>query len=69
MMLPIYSLMILAATASSRLKVDGDQLSYDGTRVFLSGANQPWLNYGADFGNNRLVKPFSFCRRWSASYP
>ena len=24
-----------------------------GKRVFLSGANQPWIDYGNDFGNNQ----------------
>ena len=24
-----------------------------GNRVFLSGANQPWIDYGNDFGNNQ----------------
>ena len=25
----------------------------DGHRVFLSGANQAWVHYGYDFGNNK----------------
>ena len=32
---------------------DGSSLEFRGSPVFLSGANQPWINYGADFGNNQ----------------
>ena len=44
-----------AAHAAARLAVsaDGTGFEFDGKRVFLSGANQPWLNYGSDFGNNQ----------------
>eukprot|EP00937_MAST-01D_sp_MAST-1D-sp2_P004792 g4792.t1 len=44
-----------AAHATARLAVsqDGTGFEYAGKRVFLSGANQPWLNYGSDFGNNQ----------------
>lgn len=34
----------------NKLKVVGNKFSFNGDPVFLSGANQPWLNYGADFG-------------------
>ena len=38
------------ASRGGRLKAEGQQLTYDGTPVFFSGANQPWLHYGSDFG-------------------
>merc|ERR1711907_696469 len=41
--------------ATSFLTVDKstNTFSYQGKRVFLSGANQPWIDYGNDFGNNQ----------------
>ena len=35
------------------LSVNGTALVFRGKPVFLSGANQPWVNYGNDFGNNQ----------------
>lgn len=43
----------LSANESSFLSVEGTSLVYDGSQVFLSGANQPWVSYGQDFGNNQ----------------
>ena len=40
-----------AAAASSFLSVQGGNLPLGGEPVFLSGANLPWIQYGADFGN------------------
>jgi len=37
----------------SRLAVDNTSFVLNGKRAFLSGVNQPWLSYGADFGNNQ----------------
>ena len=33
------------------LAVNGTSLEFRGKEVFLSGANQPWVAYGSDFGN------------------
>ena len=40
-------------THPSFLSVSGNSLTYEGKPVFLSGANQPWIDYGNDFGNNQ----------------
>ena len=49
------SLSVSCALGVTRLAVsaDGKGFEYGGKRVFLSGANQPWINYGQDFGNNQ----------------
>lgn len=39
-----------------RLSVEGSHFYKDGERVFLSGTNQAWVNYGHDFGNNQYSK-------------
>lgn len=36
---------------AARLSVSGNDLSYNGQKVYLSGANAAWNNYGYDFGN------------------
>ena len=41
------------ARATSFLSVEGQHLTFGGKKVFLSGANQPWIDYGNDFGNNQ----------------
>jgi len=43
------------ASTTSFLSVDkaGHFFSFGGQQVFLSGANQPWIDYGNDFGNNQ----------------
>ena len=43
------------ATATSFLEVNRstNTFSFNGQRVFLSGANQPWIDYGNDFGNHQ----------------
>ena len=46
------------ATAAEFLRVNGTNLQYQGKRVFLSGANQAWVNYGCDFGNDQTVEHF-----------
>lgn len=38
---------------NARLKISGHHFYLDGIRVFLSGINQAWVNYGYDFGNNQ----------------
>jgi len=38
--------------ATEFVKINGTSLTYRDRPLFLSGANQAWSNYGADFGNN-----------------
>lgn len=42
-----------SSTDPAFLEVDGRSLTFRGQEVFLSGANQPWVSYGNDFGNNQ----------------
>jgi len=44
-----------AGAQCGRLSVSGHNLVKDGQRVFLSGANLAWYNYGQDFGNNHYA--------------
>eukprot|EP00750_Incisomonas_marina_P027972 INCI6308.1.p1 GENE.INCI6308.1~~INCI6308.1.p1 ORF type:complete len:339 (-),score=49.69 INCI6308.1:810-1826(-) len=44
---------LYSSTDPAFLEVDGKSLSFRGQDVFLSGANQPWVSYGNDFGNNQ----------------
>ncbi|KAK4314915.1 hypothetical protein Pmani_013828 [Petrolisthes manimaculis] len=44
-------LALLGTTAAARLTVSGTDLMYKGQKVFLSGCNVAWNNYGYDFGN------------------
>ncbi|XP_066965191.1 mannan endo-1,4-beta-mannosidase-like [Macrobrachium rosenbergii] len=39
--------------ACGRLQVSGKDLTYNGEKVFLSGCNFAWNNYGYDFGNGK----------------
>ena len=41
-----------AAAATTRLAVNGTELTYGGQRTFLAGASQPWYNYGSDWGDH-----------------
>ena len=43
----------LSTSAVNFLKVNGTSLEFASKRVFLSGANQAWVNYGCDFGNSQ----------------
>ena len=36
---------------SKFLSVSGKNFMMNGKKVYLSGVNQPWVNYGDDFGN------------------
>lgn len=38
-------------SAAEFLRVNGTHVSFKDVSIFLSGANQAWLNYGCDFGN------------------
>jgi len=40
----------------AKLSINGSHFYMDEERVFLSGANQAWVNYGRDFGNNQYSK-------------
>ena len=46
-------LLSTAGLTSARLAVNNGSLAWNGSRAFLSGVNQAWINYGADFGNNQ----------------
>jgi mannan endo-1,4-beta-mannosidase len=45
--------MLCAGEDVAFLKVDTTSLTFRGNEIFLSGANQPWIQYGDDFGNNQ----------------
>jgi mannan endo-1,4-beta-mannosidase len=47
--------LVASASATDFLKVDkaSNTFTFAGKRVFLSGGNQPWIDYGNDFGNNQ----------------
>ena len=45
--------MLCAGDNVAFLKVDTTSLTFRGNEIFLSGANQPWIQYGDDFGNNQ----------------
>ena len=55
------SLLLASATPPKRLAVSGTHFTFAGEPVFLAGANQPWLHYGADFGNHRPTVA-DYCR-------
>ena len=42
-----------ATQTTEFLKVDNLEFTFAGKDVFLSGANQAWINYGYDFGNDQ----------------
>jgi hypothetical protein len=46
-------LLCTSAAATSYLGVAKTSFEFNGSPVFLSGANQAWIQYGADFGNNQ----------------
>lgn len=50
------SVALTAAVQQSFLQVNGTRLSFKGKEVFLSGANQAWINYGCDFGNDQSAE-------------
>ncbi|NP_001298233.1 mannan endo-1,4-beta-mannosidase-like precursor [Biomphalaria glabrata] len=37
----------------ARLAVSGNQFTYNGQRIFLSGGNLPWIQYAYDFGDHQ----------------
>jgi len=43
----------LVALTQARLSTNGNDLIYNGQRVFLSGVNIAWNSYGYDFGNGQ----------------
>lgn len=60
MMTRLLHLMLLAggsqvttATGGSHLAITQNRFAFDGQPVFLNGVNQPWIQYGDDFGNNQ----------------
>ena len=48
-----FFLLAATATGTSFLGISGSGFTFDSNPVFLSGANQAWINYGSDFGNNQ----------------
>ena len=52
----VCSVALTAAVQQSFLQVNGTRLSFKGKEVFLSGANQAWINYGCDFGNDQSAE-------------
>lgn len=48
----LYQATIVAAETEF-LRAEKTKLVFRGNEVFLSGANQPWIQYGRDFGNNQ----------------
>jgi len=46
-------LSVTNATSFLTVNKSSNTFSFNGQRVFLSGANQPWIDYGNDFGNNQ----------------
>eukprot|EP01084_Bolivina_argentea_P046093 84861_1 len=51
----IFTALLHTAYSSYFLQVDeaSGTFKLNGSRVYLSGANQPWFGYGQDFGNNQ----------------
>jgi len=51
----VVATLLSVVSASNFLSVNksDNTFSFNGQRVFLSGANQPWIDYGNDFGNNQ----------------
>mmetsp|Transcript_62650 Transcript_62650/g.76696 ORF Transcript_62650/g.76696 Transcript_62650/m.76696 type:complete len:434 (-) Transcript_62650:306-1607(-) len=51
----LFVILITAVTGQSFLGINNvtNQFEYRGNDVFLSGANQAWVQYGQDFGNNQ----------------
>ncbi|XP_041369875.1 mannan endo-1,4-beta-mannosidase-like [Gigantopelta aegis] len=50
------NIIINVVVCDSFLTVTGTKLSLNNERVYLSGMNQAWVHYGADFGNGDYVK-------------
>ncbi|KAF2355525.1 Glycoside hydrolase family 5 [Trinorchestia longiramus] len=44
---------LLSCCSAAKLSVSGTDLIYNGQKVYLSGANAAWNNYGYDFGNGQ----------------
>lgn len=47
------TLVFSTGAVGGRLEIQGHHFHIDGTRVFLSGINQAWVQYGYDFGNDQ----------------
>ena len=46
-------LVLFTNQVEGRLSVSGQDLVYNGRKVFLSGVNIAWNSYGYDFGNGK----------------
>ena len=52
-LLVLFSIDLLSANEFLSINKSSKTFQYNGKTVFLNGANQPWYNYGEDFGNNQ----------------
>nr|Q8WPJ2.1 RecName: Full=Mannan endo-1,4-beta-mannosidase; AltName: Full=Beta-mannanase; AltName: Full=Endo-beta-1,4-mannanase; Short=Man5A; Short=ManA; Flags: Precursor [Mytilus edulis]CAC81056.1 endo-1,4-mannanase [Mytilus edulis] len=56
MLLTALAVLFASTGCQARLSVSGTNLNYNGHHIFLSGANQAWVNYARDFGHNQYSK-------------
>jgi len=64
-LLPVLFLLGALQIASAEfLRVQGKDLYYGQSKVFLSGANIAWKYYGYDFGNNQYQSTKGDLERW-----
>lgn len=58
MLITVFQSLILLpfVHGSHYVAVDGTHFIHNGERVFMSGVNQPFLNFGEDFGNGGFQK-------------
>ena len=55
-MCPIFLLLLVRlAGAQEYLSVEGGELRFNRQKVFLSGMNVAWQQYGEDFGNGKYA--------------
>ncbi|CAC5396182.1 Mannan endo-1,4-beta-mannosidase [Mytilus coruscus] len=59
MLLGVLVGLLTSAGCQAKLSVIGTNLTYNGHQIFLSGANQAWVNYAHDFGHNHYSKGMS----------
>jgi len=60
-------LVALPIAVFGKLSVSGKGFAYNGTKVFLSGTNFAWDNYGNDFGSGAYKNTKSKIEGWLAS--
>ncbi|GFR69945.1 endo-1,4-beta-mannanase 1 [Elysia marginata] len=52
----LLNITLSVAVSGERLSVSGNHFLFKGEKVFLSGGNLPWINYGYDYGNNQWAE-------------